>query len=335
MPPGQHNAPLPAEYAKLPRANATTDGTWIIGRIYTFGQSDVPNVLKLWEQFKVRPVYKERPKATKVSTTVKQAFEAMGEPPPVEIGIINATAAYVALAGMVKAFPPPAEQLPNIKAAAKAVGLVWAKGFHQSAFNAEQQGVFTAGLQLGYSCIKNYILAGDLGRIAKYGWSATVDGGVYGSNYMLRAAYALQGLGALSNNVATYYINNVDSKGGLLTGANGTVYTITFDQKVPTNFFASLTIYQYGNKFFVYPSPLDRPNIQISGDSKPLLRRNVDGSITIYISAEAPGPKGSLAYTNWLPSGPYQVYFILRVYGPQPAVWPNYTYQPPPFIKIK
>jgi len=212
--------------------------------------------------------------------------------------------------------------------------LDWVKGFSQSRFSADQQATFTAGFKLGFSCINSYIIAGNLGKVFKYGWAATIDGGVYGSNYMRRAAYALQGLGVQSNNVATYYNTIVDKEGRFLTGANGTTYTITFDQKIPVKYFASLTIYQYDNKFFVYPNPLNRPNVNVPRDSSGL-QRNKDGSVTLYISADAPGPKGSLPYSNWLPSGPYQVYFILRMYGPEAAVWPDYTWQPPPFIKIK
>lgn len=45
---------------------------------------------------------------------------------------------------------------------------------------------------------------------------------------------------------------------------------------------------------------------QVPRDSKGLMA-NKDGGVTIYVSAAPPGPKGSLAYTNWLPSGPYPV----------------------------
>jgi len=333
MPPGQHNAKLPAAYEKLPRANSTTDGTWIIGRVYVAGEPDVPNVLKLWDQFKVEPISKG-PNATKVADVTSKAFGLMGKHAPAAIGQANASAAYVAFAGLVKAFPPPPNQLPNISQAAKVVGLDWAAGFNQRSFTPAQRAVFTAGYNLGFSCINSYILSGNLGKQFKYGWSATIDGGIYGSNYLRRAAYALQGLGVQSNNVATYYNTNVDSEGRPLTGANGTVYTITFAKPVPTNLFSSLTIYQSANKFFVYPNPLNRPNIQTPRDNA-ILQKNKDGSVTLYISADPPGPKGSLPYSNWLPSGPYQVYLLLRVYGPKAAVWPDYTYQPPPFIKIK
>jgi hypothetical protein len=67
----------------------------------------------------------------------------------------------------------------------------------------------------------------------------------------------------------------------------------------------------------------------------PALQKNKNGSLTLYISAAAPGPKGSLEYTNWLPSSPSPVYLILRVYGPKPEVFPDYKYQPPPFMKVK
>jgi hypothetical protein len=71
---------------------------------------------------------------------------------------------------------------------------------------------------------------------------ATAGAGTFGTDYLLRAATALQGLGALTNNIATYYNNDQDSSGKPLTGANGTVYTITFPVAPPSNFFSSLTL---------------------------------------------------------------------------------------------
>lgn len=72
---------------------------------------------------------------------------------------------------------------------------------------------------------------------------STFDSGNYGNQYLLRAAIALQGLGALSSNIATYFNVQTDQNGAPLTGANGTVYTITFPSAPPANFFTSLTMW--------------------------------------------------------------------------------------------
>jgi hypothetical protein len=242
MPPGQHAASLPAQYARLPRGNATTNGTWVIGRMYVTNKTDVPNVADLWKQFKVTPVYPERGTATQLFSTANQAYTIMGKPEPAAIGAANASAAYVALAGLMATFPPPLSQLPNVTKALAAMGLNLRSGFSQAKLSAAQSAAMTTGYQLGFNCLESFLQAGNLGVPFKYGWSATVNGGVYGSNYLLRGAYALQGLGVQGNNVATYYNTNQDSQGRALTGANGTVYTITFDRPPPTNYFTSLTM---------------------------------------------------------------------------------------------
>jgi hypothetical protein len=72
---------------------------------------------------------------------------------------------------------------------------------------------------------------------------ATQDAARFGTQYLYRASTALHGLGALANNVATYYDCNKDSTGAQLTGANGTVYTLTFPSAPPSKVFSSITMW--------------------------------------------------------------------------------------------
>ena len=56
-------------------------------------------------------------------------------------------------------------------------------------------------------------------------------------DFLLRAAVAQTGLGALPPQVAIYITNRVDANGTQLTGANGTAYTVTFRTPTPAAYF--------------------------------------------------------------------------------------------------
>jgi hypothetical protein len=162
-----------AKYAKLPRTNATTSGVWVIGRIYVEGQKDLQNVMDLWSKFKIEPVNPGQKKPTMLASTATTAYNLMGKPEPADIGRPNATTAFVAMAGMIKAFPPVKEDMFNLTKAARAVNLDLLRGFDQPRVNAAQAAVYTAGYQLGINCMNSFVVSGQSGKPFKYGWTVS------------------------------------------------------------------------------------------------------------------------------------------------------------------
>jgi hypothetical protein len=71
--------------------------------------------------------------------------------------------------------------------------------------------------------------------------------------------------------------------------------------------------------YYLVANPIDRYSI---GDRTPGLRANGDGSVTIYLQDDSPGPDKE---PNWLPApeGPFRP--VLRAYQPEPAIL-NGTY---------
>lgn len=136
--------------------------------------------------------------------------------------------------------------------------------------------------------------------------------------------------GALTPDVAVYFITFQDADGAPLTGVNSTNYTVTFSNPLPAKFLWSLSIYQASNGFMIV-NPIKRASV---GQNTAGLQYNADGSLTVYISAAAPGAYGTLPYTNWLPSGPYPVSLVLRLYGPSADAVAG-QWQPPPIMKVK
>jgi hypothetical protein len=76
--------------------------------------------------------------------------------------------------------------------------------------------------------------------------------------------------------------------------------------------FWSITAYDSATSYTI-PHAIRR--YALGGDSE--LERHADGSFTIYVQSDDPGPERR---SNWLPVSSAPFYLILRVYAPAPAV---------------
>jgi hypothetical protein len=128
-------------------------------------------------------------------------------------------------------------------------------------------------------------------------------------------------------NETRYYYQDLDTGGNRLEG--GGHYTITFakGQLPPTRGFWSLTLYD-GHHFFVR-NPLERYAL---GTRNQQMKYGSDGSLTIYLQPESPGPDKE---ANWLPA-PAQASFslMLRNYWPDGDAVAN-TWTPPAVVKVQ
>ena len=160
------------------------------------------------------------------------------------------------------------------------------------------------------------------------GWSVLVDKwiGDFGRQYLGRAVIATDLLGANVPRIATYPTSYSDSRGRALTGKHR--YTITFPkgQLPPVNAFWSLTMYQSDN--YLYDNEIDRYAV---GDRDKGLRRNANGSLTIYVQHAR--PSSAKARANWLPAPAEAFHLILRLYLPKKSALDG-SYKIPPFVRV-
>ena len=86
------------------------------------------------------------------------------------------------------------------------------------------------------------------------------------------------------------------------------------------NGFWSMTL--YNEHHFFHPNALKRYSL---GTKNKGLQRNTDGSLTLYVGAQAPGLEND---TNWLPApaGPFSLY-IRALLGQQPIL--DGSWKPP------
>ena len=155
----------------------------------------------------------------------------------------------------------------------------------------------------------------------------------YKGNWLLRAAVAKAGIYANSTEEAVYPMTRADSTGAVIDCGSGK-YTLTFaaDQLPPVNAFWSVTMYD-GKTQLLIQNPINR--YLINGPMLPSLKRNADGSITLYIQHATPG---AALESNWLPAPNGPAYIVMRLYWPKtqpPSLLPvdKPTWQPPPVVK--
>ena len=151
------------------------------------------------------------------------------------------------------------------------------------------------------------------------------------TDYRTRAIIARIGLTANTPKEAVYYQGTLDSNGQQLTGAKK--YTITFKETPPyiAPGFWSLTMYDASN-YYTVPNAINR---YFLGSDTPM-KKNSDGSLTIYIQKDSPGADKE---SNWLPAPAGPFYLIPRAYAPGPAMVESLSnakaYTPPPVVEVK
>lgn len=157
----------------------------------------------------------------------------------------------------------------------------------------------------------------------KNGWSVNLNGGTYGTNYLLRAAVARFGLGANIPADAVYASMAKAADGGPLVGTNAYVMHFEPGQTPPVNGFWSLTVYDQAG--VLVPNPINRYDV----GSETGLVPNADGSIDIFLQNAPP----TATQANWLPTPAAPFNLTLRFFWPAKSVLDG-TYEIPPVTQV-
>jgi len=171
---------------------------------------------------------------------------------------------------------------------------------------------------------------------ASNGWFMTpVTFGLPGADYPLRGVTAAIALTSNTTTEAIYTLGTLGADGELLTGEKK--YTITFKEpmsyaKVIPPGFWSVTMYDSITKLTV-ENPINRYALGSADE----LKKNPDGSFTMYLQTDSPGKE---LEANWLPAPKGPFYLGLRNYAPVPeaveALKNPATAQPmPPIVPVK
>jgi hypothetical protein len=145
------------------------------------------------------------------------------------------------------------------------------------------------------------------------GWSRPFkEAGHFGTNYLLRARYALVSIGVLPREEAMYFRTVTDVSGNRLDGQSRYVLRFPPGRLPPVDAFWSLTVYQAdeNKRRWLVPNEIDRFSI---GSRTPGLRFGDDGALDIFIQHDRPATD----IENWLPTSDGKFSVTLRTYWPR------------------
>lgn len=189
------------------------------------------------------------------------------------------------------------------------IGIEAGKPFPLDRLTADEKAELVAGMKSGMEKIKKQV--GTVGK-DENGWrvgSAFGDRAFFKGDWTLRAAAAMAGIYGNDAVEALYPMLASDSEGNK-PDCGQKRYTLTFPkgQLPPANAFWSVTMYDAKTQLLI-ENPINR--YLINSPMLPDLKKNDDGSLTLYIQKDSPGKEKE---SNWLPAPDGPIYVVMRLY---------------------
>ena len=303
------NGATPAGIKKVFRS--TTQFSIVIFRTQLLGPDDMPNVEK------VQAGYRAQPLSAYLHQPAPPAAPALSFPPANSDMVKTNFFQYLDFALQ---FAPAGPEEKEIRAQLARIGIGAGKKFSFDALDLEHKLEVGLGMKAGSEKVD--ARANTLGRPVN-SWrvgSAFGDRQYYNGDWLLRAGAAKAGIYGNDAVEAMYPMTRWDVTGATLDGSQHN-YTLTFPagQFPPVNAFWSVTMYD-GKTQLLIQNPIDR--YLINSPMLPGMKKNDDGSLTIYIQHESPGADKE---SNWLPAPNGPIYMAMRLYWPKteaPSILP-------------
>jgi hypothetical protein len=289
-------------------------------RTQLFGPDDIDNVKKVQAGYKVQPL---------------SAYLGQPAPPPapkidfpkIDKDLVKSN--FFEYLDFALQFAPPGEDEKDIRAKLAEIGVGAGKTFDFRELPLGHRLEIALGMKQGDTKVDAYLAAGakDVNGWKIGSWFG--DRAFFNGNWLLRAAGARGGIYGNDAVEATYPLTRVDGDGQTLDGSKAN-YTLTFakGEYPPVNAFWSVTMYD-GKTQLLIENPINR--YLINSPMLPNLKKNPDGSLTLYVQKDSPGAEKE---SNWLPAPDGPIYLVMRLYWPKteaPSILPpgEGTWQPP------
>ncbi|MFV8784347.1 DUF1254 domain-containing protein [Microbulbifer sp. SA54] len=299
---------------------AGSDFSLAIIRTQLFDPQDIDRVREIQAQYKVQPL------SAFLGKPAAPAAEKIDFP---KIDKQSMQSRFFSYLDFALQFIPPSPDEQEIRAQLARIGIGTGKKFSLEALPEDQRKAIAQGVEQARQRIAE--AAANVGEKIN-GWNISSpfgDRAFYNGNWLLRAAGATAGIYGNDAIEATYPMTRSDGKGTPLDGSKHS-YTLTFaeGELPPVNAFWSVTMYD-GKTQLLIKNPIDR--YLINSPMLPEMKKNPDGSVTIYIQSSSPGKE---LETNWLPAPDGPIYLVMRLYWPKtepPSVLPpgKGTWKPP------
>ncbi len=312
------NGETPAGIKKVFRSS--TQQSIVIFRTQLFSPADLPGVAKVQAGYKTQPLsafLKQPPPATAPAIDFPKIDDAMLK------------ANFFDYLDFALTFAPPGPEEKEIRAQLASIGVGPGRTFDFKDLSPEHKAAVLQGAKAGDAKVDQAVAS--FGKIIN-GWnvgSAQGDRSFFNGDWLLRAVGARAGIYGLDAVEATYPLTRVDAAGEPLDSSKH-AYTLTFapDKLPPVNAFWSITMYD-GTSQFLVKNPINR--YLINSPMLPAMKKNPDGSLTLYIQKDSPGKAKE---SNWLPAPNGPMFVVMRLYWPKetpPSIFPlgGGTWAPP------
>ena len=303
---------------------STTPFALTVIRTQLFNADDMPNVIK------VQAGYKAQPLSAFLKQPAPPAAPKIDFLPATTQGIKENFYAYLDAA---LDFVPVRPENKDIRAKLASIGIGPGKTFDFKELSLEHKAAVLLAMKEGDGKVKKYLSSGmkDIN-----GWRVGAlfgDDAFYKGDWLKRAAAATGGIYGNDAVEAMYPMTRTDAKGETLDGSKHN-YTLTFaaGQLPPVNAFWSVTMYD-GKSQLLIENPINR--YLINSPMLPNMKKNEDGSLTLYIQKDSPGKDKE---ANWLPAPNGPIYLVMRLYWPKteaPSILPAGagSWNPPGIVK--
>jgi hypothetical protein len=294
-------------------------------RTQLFDAADMPNVVK------VQAGYKARTLSAYLNQPAPPAAPVI-DFPKIDKKLVKKI--FFEYLDFALQFAPAQENEKEIRAQLARIGVGAGKTFEFKTLSLKQKAEILIGMKEGDRKVDEAIAHAG---VEMNGWRVSSlfgDSAFFNGDWLKRAAGAKAGIYGNDSVEATYPLAKADVDGKPLDGSKHK-YTLTFPagQFPPVNAFWSVTMYD-GKTQLLIKNPIDR--YLINSPMLPGLKKNADGSLTLYIQKDSPGKDKE---SNWLPAPDGPIYLVMRLYWPKtepPSILPvgKGAWKPPGIKRI-
>jgi hypothetical protein len=303
--------------------HSSTQFSAVAYRTQLFNPADMPNVVKIQSGYKVQPL----------SGFLKQPAPPAAPPidfPKADGELVKQN--FFSYLDFALQFAPAGPEEAAIRAKLATIGIGPGKTFEMKDLSLEHKTAVLLGMKQGETEVEQYLASGQKNI---NGWkvgSLFGDREFYKGDWLKRAAAAKGGIYGNDAIEAMYPMTKTLANDDPLDGSKHN-YTLTFakDQFPPINAFWSVTMYD-GKSQLLIENPINR--YLINSPMLPQMKKNPDGSMTLYIQKDSPGKAKE---SNWLPAPNDTIYLVMRLYWPKetpPSILPagEGTWKPPAIV---
>src|SRR5216684_2353333 len=303
---------------------STTQFSAAAYRTQLFNSADMPNVEKVQAGYKVQPLsaYLKQP-----ATVAAAAVDF----PKANAELVKKN--FFEYLDFALQFAPAGPEEKEIRAKLARIGVGAGKTFNFKDLPLTHKVEIGLGMKDGEEKVEKYLVSG---QKDVNGWkigSLFGDRQFYSGDWLKRAAAAKGGIYGNDAIEAVYPMAKTLADGEALD-ASKHKYTITFPagQYPPVEAFWSVTMYD-GKTQLLIENPINR--YLINSPMVPGMKKNPDGSLTLYIQNKSPGADKE---SNWLPAPNDEIYLVMRLYWPKttaPSILPagEGSWQPPAIVR--